>query len=63
MYAPSVEGGQFFGFSSKEVEIPDDRRGGRGDRDRKQDRQPRGRGAGGRKGGKLVVDDDSFPAL
>ena len=38
-------------------------RGGRGDRGGRQgDREPRQGGRKGR-GGKLVVDDDSFPAL
>jgi len=69
VYAPKSEGAEFFGFSSKEDPVDGDRRyGGRGDRERRErtDRPARGgRGAagGGRKGGKIVVDDNDFPTL
>lgn len=54
-----------FGFVKDEEEF-ETRRGGRGGRggDRPQTTAQRGgRPAGGRKGGKLVVDDNDFPAL
>lgn len=61
-------GAQFFGFSSGGVEEEDAGRGaaaGRGDRERRDrgPRQQRGGAGRGRKGGKIEIDDDEFPAL
>jgi len=66
----SGEGADFFGFSSKDDDDFGGRSGaagaGRGDRERRE-RAPRGqtggRGRGGRKQGKIQIDDESFPAL
>lgn len=60
------EGAELLGFGFKEEEEFESRRGGRGGRggDRPQTTANRGgRPTGGRKGGKLVVDDNDFPAL
>jgi hypothetical protein len=74
VYAPKVEGGEFFAFSAKEEQVQEDdgdRRGGRGGRGRDDrrpmrgaaERKPREAGGRGRKGGKIVVDDNDFPTL
>jgi len=66
VYAPTSEGTQYFGFSGKEDPVDTGRFGGRGDRERRErtDRPARGgKGTGGRKGGKLVIDDNDFPTL
>lgn len=63
------EGATLFGFSSKDEDDFTTGRsaaGGRGDRERRErgPRQPRGgKGRGGRNGGKILIDDESFPAL
>jgi len=63
------DGADFLGFSSKDEDDFTTGRpaaGGRGDRERRErgPRQPRGgKGRGGRNGGKIQIDDESFPAL
>jgi len=59
------EGAELLGFAPVKDEdegFRGGRRGGRGG-DRPQTQARGGRQAGGRKGGKLVVDDNDFPAL